>query len=158
VVQECADRGCVEVGEAELGGLPAGALGDEAEQELEGVAVGGHRVGAGLALVDELVGEEPLQQGREVGQDVGGWDLGGRVQHLEVAGEAAHHHQPTAPVDLVGAAWRCGRPGQRRVGGDDAGAALLEVADEAEQPGAKRGQLEPQRAAHRQVGLGVLAD
>ena len=93
-----------------------------------------------------------------VGQEVGGWNLGGRVQHLEVPGEAAHHHQPTAPVHLVGAARRAGRPGQRSVGGDVAGALLFEVADEATQPLAERGQLEPEPATHRQVGFGVLAD
>ena len=58
--------GCVEVGEAELRRLPPDALPGELQQQLEGVAVGGDRVRAGLTLPHQLVGEEPLQQRRQV--------------------------------------------------------------------------------------------
>jgi hypothetical protein len=72
VLQERADEGSVEVGEAELAGCLAGPVAGEGEPEPGGVAVnrgGGDGVGAGLLLPDEPVGEEPPQGGGEVGHD-----------------------------------------------------------------------------------------
>ena len=46
-------------------GCGAGAVGGEAEQQPERVAVAGDGVGAGPALPDESFGEERLQQRRE---------------------------------------------------------------------------------------------
>jgi hypothetical protein len=62
VVEERPDRLGVEIGDVELGWLLAGLLGDEHEQELERVTVGGDRVGAGLTLPDQPIGEERLQR------------------------------------------------------------------------------------------------
>src|SRR5262249_17352314 len=59
--------GGVEVGDVELAGVLAGALGGEAEQQPPGVAVAGDGVAAGAALADEPVGEERLQGGSERG-------------------------------------------------------------------------------------------
>jgi hypothetical protein len=65
VVQErCNGRG-VEVADVELAGLLVGAVDGEAEQESEGVPIGGDRVAAGAALAEEPVGEERLQGGGE---------------------------------------------------------------------------------------------
>ena len=69
VVQERADRGGVQVGQVELGGHLAGALVHEGEQQPQGVAVGGDGVRAGLALLDEPVGEERLQRRGDRGHD-----------------------------------------------------------------------------------------
>jgi len=52
VLEERCDQCCVEVGDIEIAGLFAGPLGGEAQQQLEGVAVGGDRVLACGALVD----------------------------------------------------------------------------------------------------------
>ena len=69
VMQELADERGVQVGEAELAGRLAGLGLGEGEQEPAGVAVGGDGVRAGLLLPGEPVGEEPLQDGGEVGHD-----------------------------------------------------------------------------------------
>ena len=69
MLQESADeRPGVEVGEARA--VPAvvqsAARCPKLQQQFERVAVGGDRVGAGLTLSHQLVGEEPLQQRRKV--------------------------------------------------------------------------------------------
>src|SRR5260221_334843 len=61
VGQEVCDERGVQVDEVELAGLVAGAAGGEAEQQPQGVAVGGDGVGAGVALADEPLGEVGLQ-------------------------------------------------------------------------------------------------
>ena len=67
VLQEGADQRGVEVGGVQLGGLFAGATGGEAELQPPAVTVGGHRVGTGLALAHQPLGEERLQCGCEGG-------------------------------------------------------------------------------------------
>ena len=61
MVEERDDQRRVEIGDVELVGLFAGALGGESEQQPDRVPVGGDRVRAGLALADEIVGEEGLE-------------------------------------------------------------------------------------------------
>ncbi len=67
VLQEGADQRGVEIGDLEAGGRLAGLLRGEGEQQLEGVAVGGDGVRAGLALADQPVGHVGLQGGGEAG-------------------------------------------------------------------------------------------
>ncbi len=67
VLQERADQRGVQVSEAEPAGSLPGLLVGEGEQELARVAVGRDRVRAGLLLPGQPVGEEPLQDGGEVG-------------------------------------------------------------------------------------------
>ena len=70
VGQERADRGRVEVGEVQPAGRLAGLLLRETEQQPEGVAVGGDRARAGVALGHQPVGEERLQFLAQLGQGV----------------------------------------------------------------------------------------
>ena len=65
VVQERRDRDGVQVVPVELGGHLPGPLVHEGEQQPQGVAVGGDGLRAGLTLLDEPVGEERLQRGRD---------------------------------------------------------------------------------------------
>jgi hypothetical protein len=51
----------------EAAGSLAGAVLGEADQQPEGVPVGGDGVGAGVALAGEAVGEERLQRGGQSG-------------------------------------------------------------------------------------------
>ena len=67
VLQERADKGGVQVGEAESAGRLSGLGLGEGKQKPAGVAVGGDRVRAGLLLPGEPVGEESLQDSGEVG-------------------------------------------------------------------------------------------
>lgn len=60
VLEELADGGRVQVGEVQLVGQFAGALVQVRQQQLECVTVGGDRVRAGVLLVHQPVGEEPL--------------------------------------------------------------------------------------------------
>jgi hypothetical protein len=69
-------------------------------------------------------------------------------------GEDPYHHQPPAPIDLIGAPAGSGRPRHSTVGGDGGGTHGVEVVDETHQFGPEGGQLEPQPAAHRQVFFG----
>ena len=59
----------VQVVPVELGGLLAGPVVHEAEQQPQGVAVGRDGARAGLALLGEPVGEERLQGRRDQGHD-----------------------------------------------------------------------------------------
>jgi hypothetical protein len=61
VVEERGDEGGVEVGQVQGAGRLAGAGLSEADQQPEGVAVGGDGVRAGLSLVAESLEEEALQ-------------------------------------------------------------------------------------------------
>jgi len=61
VLQERADQGGVQVGEAEPAGRLAGLALRESEQQLARVAVGGDRVRAGFLLRGQPVGEESLR-------------------------------------------------------------------------------------------------
>ena len=65
VVEKRGDQRRVQIGDIELGWLAAQALGGEAQQQLERVAVGGDRVRAGASLADQPVGEERLHGRRE---------------------------------------------------------------------------------------------
>lgn len=67
--QERPDQRCVEVVEVQQAGLGAGLVGRVLEQQPEGVAVGGDRVRAGVALAHQPVGEERLQARGESGHD-----------------------------------------------------------------------------------------
>lgn len=67
MVQEGTDERGVEVGQAEPVRARPGALLGEAEQEPEGVAVGGDGVGTHPALGHQPLGEERFQARREVG-------------------------------------------------------------------------------------------
>jgi len=91
------------------------------------------------------------------GEQPGRRHLGGRVESLQVAGEAPHCAQPVAQVGRVSVVSRQRGPGQRQLGGDGGRAGCLQVGDEVlQQPGVA---LEPgtQRAAHRDVVAGRLA-
>src|SRR5882672_5399558 len=63
VLQESDDERCVEIPHVQPHRRLAGSLLGEAEQQAEGVAVGGHGVRAGLTLVKQTFGEERLQGG-----------------------------------------------------------------------------------------------
>ena len=56
-----------QVGDVELAGVLAAAVGGEVQQQSPGVAVAGDRVGAGTALADQPAGEERLQRRGERG-------------------------------------------------------------------------------------------
>jgi hypothetical protein len=60
VIEELTDESGVKVSEYKTGGGAAKAIGGEAQQQAEGVAVGGHRVGACPPLLEEALGEERL--------------------------------------------------------------------------------------------------
>ena len=62
VGEERADQRRVEIIEVELVGLFAGVVLGEGEQQTEGVAVGRDRVGAGVALGDQSLGEKRLSR------------------------------------------------------------------------------------------------
>jgi hypothetical protein len=61
VVEEGGDHGRVELRDVEFAGRGACPVGREPQQQLEGVAVGGDRVLAGLVLGEQAVGEIGLQ-------------------------------------------------------------------------------------------------
>ena len=65
VVEEVQHHWSVQIDQLEGGGWFAGALFDEAEQQLERVAVAFHRAGTGAALGDQAPQEEVLHQLRE---------------------------------------------------------------------------------------------
>ena len=67
MIEELAEKAGVEVGEREAGGGTAEARGGEAQEQAEGVAVGGHRVWARPPLLEQAVGKEGLQERGEVG-------------------------------------------------------------------------------------------
>ena len=70
VFQEGSDEVGVEVVQVQLAGCGAGAGLGEGQQQAEGVPVGGHGVAADLALGDQPVGEEGLQDRGEGGHGV----------------------------------------------------------------------------------------
>ena len=61
VVEERGDQRRVELRDVEFAGRGAGPVGGKPQQQLEGVAVGGDRVRARLALGEQPIGEERLQ-------------------------------------------------------------------------------------------------
>ena len=63
MLEELADHCGIEVGDVELVWLLAGLFGHISQHQSPGVTVGGHGVGAGLALPDEPLGEVGLQGG-----------------------------------------------------------------------------------------------
>jgi hypothetical protein len=63
VLQERGDQGGVQVGQVELGRRGGGLARDEVQQQPEGIPVGSHGLGAGLALGGETLGEERLEGG-----------------------------------------------------------------------------------------------
>ena len=67
VVEERGDQRRVEIGDVQGARRLAGAFGGEAEQQPEGVAVGGDRVRTRAALTDQPVGEVGLHRRRERG-------------------------------------------------------------------------------------------
>ena len=67
VVEESGHQRGVEVTDVHVGWLGGGALRGEAEQQPEGVAVGGDGVAAGLTLAHQPVGEKRLQGWRQRG-------------------------------------------------------------------------------------------
>ena len=70
MVKEGTDRRCVEVFQLEGARCLAGAVPEKAQQQPQGVAVGGHGVRAGLTLVHQPFGEEGLEGGSEQGHRV----------------------------------------------------------------------------------------
>jgi len=89
-------------------------------------------------------------------QQIGGRDLAGRIEGLEMPGEATHHRQPTLPPDRIRSGRLC-RPRHRRLGGDGVGPDVVQIADELQQQLALSVELVAQGPAHRQVLLGGLA-
>src|SRR5712691_2895124 len=71
MLEEGAEEGSIEIGEDETGGGAAQARGGEAEEQAEGVAVGGHGVGAGRPFAPQAFGEEGFQEGGELGSGHG---------------------------------------------------------------------------------------
>src|SRR5215207_3910114 len=80
----------------------ARALLDEAEQQPEGVAVGGDRVRAGLALADKPPGEERLHR------------RGQRTHRTALRARAARRRRARSPVANRNARSRAPRPSPRR--------------------------------------------
>ena len=83
------------------------------------------------------------------GQQIGGRDLHGRVEGVQVGGEAPHHRKPVCPPVHV-AGGQAG-PGQRRVDSHHRGACVLEVVEELAEQLLWAHQPISQRAAHGQV-------
>jgi hypothetical protein len=91
-----------------------------------GERTGGSHQRGDLSLGVQVGGGPTLRPG----QQLGGWHLGGRVEGLHVAGEAAHRAQPVAQIRRMGVvSWQPG-PGQRQLGGDGRRASGLQVGDE----------------------------
>src|SRR5450755_3001970 len=61
MVEEDADERCVEVVDVQFRRLQASTRGRKYQQQPQGVAIGGERMRAGLALTNQTVGEERLQ-------------------------------------------------------------------------------------------------
>ena len=66
LIQELEDHGHGEVGQGELRRRSAQALLDELQEQTEGVAIGGDGMRAGPPLGQQTLGEEALQQYRQV--------------------------------------------------------------------------------------------
>lgn len=98
-------------------------------------------------------GGDPFQPARE---QIGGRDLGLRIERREVACEAAHHPQPQAVVALARAG--LAGPAERQLAGDPFRARLLEEGDEPGElaPGAL--ELEPELPADPQVVDQVIVE
>jgi len=71
MVEERGDGCGVEIGDVERRRFAAAACGGEPQQQLDRVAVGGDRVRAGVALLEEPLGEERLHGRRERAHDCG---------------------------------------------------------------------------------------
>jgi len=71
VVEEGPDQWRVNVADIQRGWFLAGSLGGEGQQQPERVTVAGDGVVAGIALANEPVGEERLQQEVAVRRDLG---------------------------------------------------------------------------------------
>jgi hypothetical protein len=67
VIEELAEECGVEIGEHEAGGSPAELFNGKAQEQSEGVAVGGHSVRARPPLREQAVGKESLQERGKVG-------------------------------------------------------------------------------------------
>jgi hypothetical protein len=115
----------------------------------------GRRLDQGVDLLgrEQVGGDAPVA----VGHQLGGRDLGRRVQRAQMPGEDAYHRQPVIPVGRVHVGPGLGGPGDGEVGGDVAGACLFEVLDEVHQPAALAHQAEPEGPAHRQIVADGLA-
>ena len=79
----------------------------------------------------------------------------GRVEGVQVAGEAAHRAEPEVDGDRLDP-FRQARPGDRQLDGDRRGAVGLEVGDEAGQDFAVAAELKAQRAAQPQVVIEMI--
>ena len=90
------------------------------------------------------------------GQQVGWWDLGRRVEGVQMPGKTSDDRQPGGPPDRRRTD-RLPCPGHRNVDGDGRHSCVLEVVNELQQQPAVPVQLVAQRAAHRQVLLGPSA-
>jgi hypothetical protein len=69
MIEELADKLGIDVGEIELGWLPARPPLRECQQQLERVAIGGNGLRACVPLAHEPVGEERLQGRGECGHE-----------------------------------------------------------------------------------------
>ena len=113
---------------------------------------GGHQ-GADFCLAVQ-VGHGPAVA---AGQQAHRGDLGGRIERLQVAGEAADHPQPGRVPGRQGVFGQ-GGPGQGQPGSDGDGAGCLHEGGKIVQQPAVVFQLVSQRPAHGQVVVDGLAD
>ena len=65
MAEEAADEGHVDIGQEQVGGLTAHPFLGEAEEQAEGVAVGGDGVWTGSPVLLKPLGEEGLEQRRQ---------------------------------------------------------------------------------------------
>jgi hypothetical protein len=93
VIEERGDQGGVEVLELERGWLLPGPLVGEAEQQPEGVSVGGDRVRADALLADQPAGEERLERRRERGHRRAPWACSRRSAASASSSGAADRYQ-----------------------------------------------------------------
>src|ERR1019366_2611918 len=82
------------------------------------------------------------------------WDLGLRVDRLQVTGEPAHHRQSVCPLNRLDALWELGE-GHRMLRGERRHSGGLEVVGELREHVAVEPQSEAERTAQRQVVLDV---
>jgi len=95
MIQKGTNQRGIKILPSQLGRLPAPLLLYELEQELEGVAIAGDRMGTDLLLVDEPLGEELLEDKRHAGGSIHGstsqWLSSRRSAHSISSGQCVRY-------------------------------------------------------------------
>jgi hypothetical protein len=128
-----------------------GLVGGSSQRRAQGPG-GRHQrrdIGVGVQVGVDTAGPE--------GQQVTRWDLGVRIESLQIAGEPAHQGQAPGPPNR-GAARRLGGPGQCQLGGDRRGASRFQVGDELRKLDAVIDVLAPQRAVQAEIVIEGLVE